>query len=159
MICTVFGLALLLGGWLMPAHLRAIESPVLKQAGRNTPTVTGHGLELVRAGQLGPAELLSRAALAERLPADDARDARALGRHRPEACQEGPVARRQAHGQHSLQLGDGFFGLGTGKPNRMPLRLQRRNQPLGLVHRTFPATGAVQGDAKSRITAADEENW
>jgi hypothetical protein len=70
-ICVVFGLVLLLCGWLMPAHLRAIEPSVLKQAGRDTATLTGHGLELAQAGQLGPAEMLSSAAQMEKLRSAD----------------------------------------------------------------------------------------
>lgn len=67
-ICALLGLALLLCGWLMPAHLRAIEPPVLRQAGRNTTSLTARGSELLQAGQLGPAELLSRAAQDAKLP-------------------------------------------------------------------------------------------
>ena len=60
--CALLGLLSLLCGWLMPAHLRAIEPSVLRQAGRNTPNLAARGFELLHAGQLGPAELLSRAA-------------------------------------------------------------------------------------------------
>jgi hypothetical protein len=55
-------------GWLVPAHLRAVDARVLQRAGRDTPTIAARGLELVRAGQLGPADLLARAAQRERQP-------------------------------------------------------------------------------------------
>src|SRR5215472_4632534 len=61
-ICIVFGLLLMVCGWLMPVHLRAVEAPLLKQAGRNTPTLTSRGTDLLRAGELGAAEMLLRAA-------------------------------------------------------------------------------------------------
>jgi hypothetical protein len=61
-ICVLLGLLLLVGGWLIPAHLRAVEVPVLKRAGQNTSTLTGRGLELVHIGQFGAGELISRAA-------------------------------------------------------------------------------------------------
>lgn len=62
MICIVFGLLLMMGGWLMPVHLRAVEAPLLKQAGKNTATLTSRGTDLLRAGQLGAAEMFLRAA-------------------------------------------------------------------------------------------------
>lgn len=70
-ICSLLGLLSLLCGWLMPVHLRAIEPSVLRLAGRNTPSLTAHGSELLHAGQLGPAELLSRAAQNAKLPSAD----------------------------------------------------------------------------------------
>src|SRR5215469_7174116 len=70
-ICALLGLLLLLCGWLMPVHVRAIEPSVLRQAGRDTPSLTARGSELLRAGQLGPAELLSRAAQSAKLPSAD----------------------------------------------------------------------------------------
>ncbi len=62
MICIVFGLLLMTCGWLMPVHLRAVEAPLLKQAGQSTPSLTSRGTDLLRAGQLGAAEMLLRAA-------------------------------------------------------------------------------------------------
>jgi hypothetical protein len=59
-ICLVFGLLLLVCGWLMPVHLRAVEAPVLKQAGRRTATLTSRGTDLLRAGHLGAAEMFLR---------------------------------------------------------------------------------------------------
>lgn len=68
--CALLGLVMLLCGWLMPVHVRAIEPAVLKQAGRNTPSLATRASELVRAGDLGPAELLARAAQNTKLSAE-----------------------------------------------------------------------------------------
>ncbi|HEY2083520.1 MAG TPA: hypothetical protein VGI88_12110 [Verrucomicrobiae bacterium] len=67
-ICVLLGFLLLICGWLMPAHLRAVEPPVLQRAGQNSSSLTGRGLELVHLGQFGAAELLSRAATREKFP-------------------------------------------------------------------------------------------
>jgi hypothetical protein len=61
-LCGVLGLLVLLCGWLIPAHLRAIEEPVLAQAGRNSTTLTGRGVSLAHIGQYGSGELLLHAA-------------------------------------------------------------------------------------------------
>jgi hypothetical protein len=61
-LCAVLGLLLLLCGWLIPAHLRAVEQPVLKQAGRNSTSLVGRGVSLVHIGQFGAGEIILRAA-------------------------------------------------------------------------------------------------
>ena len=61
-LCTVLGLLLLLCGWLLPAHLRAIEEPLLAQAGRNSTSLTGRAVSLAHIGQYSSAEMLLRAA-------------------------------------------------------------------------------------------------
>ena len=66
--CLVLGLLLLLGGWLIPAHLRAVEEPVLKEAGRNSTSLVGRGVSLVHLGQYGAGEIILRAAQSAHLP-------------------------------------------------------------------------------------------
>src|SRR5690348_126339 len=61
-ICLLLGLLMLLCGWLIPAHLRAVEASVLRQAGHGTASLAGRGVSLVHIGQLGAAEILLRAA-------------------------------------------------------------------------------------------------
>jgi hypothetical protein len=61
-LCALLGLLLLLCGWLIPAHLRAIEEPVLAQAARNSATLTGRGVSLAHIGQYSSAETMLRAA-------------------------------------------------------------------------------------------------
>jgi hypothetical protein len=71
-MCVVLGLLLLLCGWLIPAHPRAVEPAVLKSAGHNTATLTGRGVELAHIGMFGAAQMMSRAAANANLP--DAKD-------------------------------------------------------------------------------------
>ena len=70
-MCGLLGLLLLLCGWLIPAHLRAVEEPVLQAAGRNSASLTGRGAALVHQGQWGAAELLYRTAQKIKLPDAD----------------------------------------------------------------------------------------
>ena len=70
-ICLVLGLLMFVGGWVMPAHLRAIEPAVLARAGHNTSILTDRAQELMHLGQFGAAELLSHAAQREKLPDAD----------------------------------------------------------------------------------------
>jgi hypothetical protein len=67
-LCALLGLGALAYGWLVPAHLRAVDAAVLERAGQHTPTLVEQGLALVRQQQLGPAQLLLNAAQAERVP-------------------------------------------------------------------------------------------
>jgi hypothetical protein len=62
LICLVAGLALLLGGLLLPAHLRAVDAVVLHKAGRGTPSLIDGGQALVQSKQLGAAQLFATAA-------------------------------------------------------------------------------------------------
>jgi len=71
-MCVVLGLLLLLCGWLIPAHPRAVEPSVLQSAGHNTASLTGRGVELTHIGMFGAAQLMSRAAQNANLP--DAKD-------------------------------------------------------------------------------------
>jgi hypothetical protein len=57
-LCAIAGLALVVCGLLVPAHLRAVDTVVLEQAGERTPGFLQTGLELVRARHLGSAQLL-----------------------------------------------------------------------------------------------------
>jgi hypothetical protein len=74
-LCAVLGLLLLLCGWLIPAHLRAVEEPVLEQAGHNSTSLVGRGVSLVHIGQYGAGELILRAAQKAKI-ADDKIDDR-----------------------------------------------------------------------------------
>jgi hypothetical protein len=67
LIYTVLGLVLLAGGWLVPAHLRAVDAGVVQRAGRNTPGLVEQGLALVNGQRLGAAQLLLQTAQAEKI--------------------------------------------------------------------------------------------
>ena len=65
--CVVLGLTMLFCGLTVPAHLRAVDSSIIERAGRNTPALVEQGLALARAKQVGPAEMVAKAARAERI--------------------------------------------------------------------------------------------
>jgi hypothetical protein len=67
-LCALLGLLLLLCGWLIPAHLRAVEEPVLRQAGLNSSSLSGRGVTLAHTGQYGSAEMLLLAAQRTKSP-------------------------------------------------------------------------------------------
>jgi hypothetical protein len=55
-------------GWLVSAHLRAVEPGLLQRAGRQTAGVIDVGLDLADRGNLGAAQLISQAAEQKRIP-------------------------------------------------------------------------------------------
>lgn len=67
-ICSLLGLGMLLCGWLVPLHLRAVDTSVLQRAGRKTPALTSLGLALLEAKNLGAAQLVAQAARNCRAP-------------------------------------------------------------------------------------------
>jgi|SRR5450756_620677 len=71
LVCAVFGLALLVGGLLVPAHLRALDGMVMQTAGRNGRTVSGEGQALAEASRPGAAQLLLQASLAGKNSGDE----------------------------------------------------------------------------------------
>lgn len=68
LILAVVGLALGLGGLLIPAHLRAVDDIALQRAGRGTASVAQAGLMQVQSNLPGPAQLLAAAASRAQLP-------------------------------------------------------------------------------------------
>ena len=66
-LCLIFSSVLLVWGWLMPIHLRAVDSNVIQRAGQHTPDLVGRGLKLVRERKPGAAELLLQAAEREQI--------------------------------------------------------------------------------------------
>src|SRR5262245_2042528 len=68
LICVFLGLVMLVFGLLVPAHLRAVDSSVIEQAGRDTPSFTERGLALVGEKKLGAAQLYVQAAQARGFP-------------------------------------------------------------------------------------------
>ncbi|MBW8863707.1 MAG: hypothetical protein JF609_02070 [Verrucomicrobia bacterium] len=61
LLCVVFGLALLAGGLLIPAHLRAVDAGVLFSAGRTGDSLLERGKSLADARRLGAAQLYAPA--------------------------------------------------------------------------------------------------
>lgn len=66
--CAIPALLLFVVGWLMPAHLRAVDYIVIENAGAHTHSVVASGLALVNTRHLGSAGMLARAAQSEELP-------------------------------------------------------------------------------------------
>jgi hypothetical protein len=64
-ICALLGGLLLLCGWLVPVHLRAVDEGIIERAGRGTPDFVGRGMELVGQDNLGAAQMVLAAAQAQ----------------------------------------------------------------------------------------------
>ncbi len=67
-VCVLLAPLFLLLGWLMPAHLKAVDAAVIQKAGRKTATLVERGQVLIRANQLGAAQMLLEAARQEQDP-------------------------------------------------------------------------------------------
>lgn len=68
LVCAAVGVVMVIGGLMIPAHLRAVDDTVLERAARNTPALIGQGLALAYEKKLGAAEMLSQAAKLKRIP-------------------------------------------------------------------------------------------
>jgi hypothetical protein len=67
-ICALLGLAMLICGLMVPAHLRAVDARILQKAARNGSSLVDQGLALVNERNLGAAQLLLQAAQKETVP-------------------------------------------------------------------------------------------
>ena len=56
------GVGLLLLAWLLPVNVKSLNTALLREAGRDTPTVSGFGRELLELDKPGPATLVLEAA-------------------------------------------------------------------------------------------------
>lgn len=56
--CSLLGVATIVSGLLVPAHLKSVDVSVVAHAGRTTPGVVEQGLALVEEQRLGPAGML-----------------------------------------------------------------------------------------------------
>src|SRR5512133_240173 len=66
-MAVLMGIVLLICGYLVPAHIRAIDASVLHAAGRSTTSLSARAMELLQDRQLGPAQLLLEIIRAEGL--------------------------------------------------------------------------------------------
>ena len=57
-----FGVILLVGAWLIPVNLKSITPSLLREAGRESPSVAEFGLQLLESEKLGSAQLVLSAA-------------------------------------------------------------------------------------------------
>jgi hypothetical protein len=67
LVCGFLGLLLLAAGYLVPIHLRAVDTLVLQRAGKRTPSLIDAGLDQLKQRRLGAAELALETALKEKL--------------------------------------------------------------------------------------------
>jgi len=58
----IAGILLLVGAWMVPVNLKSVTPAVLKQAGRETPSVAVFGKQILDSEKLGPAQLVLAAA-------------------------------------------------------------------------------------------------
>ena len=125
---------LLLCGWLVPVHLRAVDLAVIQRAGSGSPSLIDRGMALAGAGQSGPAELLLQAAQRQRLIGVE-KLSNAVSR----LSAQGPGANRV---EKLLDQGDA-----RGRESALPLtealiRLENRDRALELL--AASATPAVR---------------
>src|ERR1039457_5627837 len=66
-LCIASAGVVLLCGWLVPMHLRAVDAAVLQRAGEGRPSLVERGLALERANNADAARLLLQAAQAEKI--------------------------------------------------------------------------------------------
>jgi len=67
-LCAAFAGVMLLCGWLVPMHLRAVDASVLQRAGKGRPSLLDRGVELERANKTDAARLILQAAQNEKMP-------------------------------------------------------------------------------------------
>jgi len=57
------GVLVLVGAWMVPVNLKSVTPAVLKQAGKETPSVAEYGRQILDSEKLGPAQMVLAAAL------------------------------------------------------------------------------------------------
>ncbi len=67
-LLVLLGLALAVGGWLLPVNIKALSPALLRAAGAGTPTLGTYGRDLVDVEKIGPAALVLAAAEATHDP-------------------------------------------------------------------------------------------
>src|SRR5437867_3009441 len=138
-LCAILGLALLVGGLLVPIHLRAVDVAVIQQAGRKSPSLIEQGTALVREKKLGAAELLLKAGEDQGVP-----DSEKLGFDVGLLKKEHPGFQVWGGGEPHLEI---LFGAAPRQPNPAPepltefmIRQANRTKVLKLLEAsTHPA--------------------
>src|SRR4051812_4279954 len=132
LICAVLGVVLLFSGLLVPVHLRAVDTSVLAQAGRNTPGLVDTGLSLIQQKQLGAADLVLDTADRENVPVRD-RLAVAID----QLAKQNRSYRIWGSGEQHLEI---LFGTQRDTSNSAPepftdfvIRIQNRSRVLELL--------------------------
>jgi hypothetical protein len=132
LVCTILGLLLLAFGFVIPAHLRAVDTVVIQRAGAKTSTLMTRGLQLVGDNQLGAAQLLSAAARWERLPGREKLQFAVdeLARQHPGwVVWGGP----EPHFESIFQKENGLRNPGFDPFTEYVIRLENRERVLGIL--------------------------
>ena len=133
--CVILGLLALGFGWLVPAHLRAVDSAVLERAGRKTPSLAERGLQLLREGKLGPAEMVCRTVQEQRLPGRET-----LATSVTNLVTAHPGWQAWGGGERHLEILFGAEGTSSETVIDWLLRTQNREKTLELLRASRRAT-------------------
>jgi hypothetical protein len=117
-LCVIAAALTFLCGWLIPAHLRAVEAGVVARAGKGSANLISRGLELVSQHKPGAALLLMKAAQMEGVPGWET-----LGGAITNASKQGGSAR---NGQP--------LDAGADPYTEFVVRLENRDRMLELLH-------------------------
>lgn len=132
LVCAILGLVLLAAGFMIPAHLRAVDQSVLQKAGKSTPSLITKGLELVSQNQLGAAQLLTQAAQMVRVPGREKLEfgtAELARQHPAWVVWGGPEPRFESIFQKDSELQNPGFDPFT----EYVIRLENRERVLGIL--------------------------
>ncbi len=95
--CAILGAIAVIGGLMVPAHLRSVDDTVLAHASKETPGLVNQGLAQAYEGNFGAAYWLMRAAQLRNLPGRDKLEAAVL-----EVGKNNPLLRK--HGTMEVNL-------------------------------------------------------
>jgi hypothetical protein len=145
LICVVFGLALLVGGLLLPAHLRALDAAVIRNAGRNGSALLESMQIAAGEKRLGTAQQLLRAAQIANIPdSEPAGTAFAnLVRQNPDALFWGDDARLENIFANGFKLSDQNSSLAD-------FIVREENRDTALAHLGGSPNAAAQELLRSR---------
>src|SRR5437879_57580 len=138
-LCVIVGLVMLVCGLQVPVHLRAVDITTMERAGKNTPSLTERGVELVSQDKLGAAQLFSQTAQRDQLPGreklqyavDD------LARQHPTwVVWGGPEPRFESIFENESKLREPGFDPVT----EYVIRLENRERVLGLLSASHRAS-------------------
>lgn len=144
LMCAILGAAAIIGGLMVPAHLRSVDDSILARSSQDAPGLVNQGLALVYEGNIGAAQWLMRVAQLRSLP----------GREKLETAVRDTASRDPLLRKHGLleanATGDLFQGskstaraAGESEPiAEFLIRTENREKTLALLERS--ANPAVQ---------------
>jgi hypothetical protein len=133
-ICAALSLLLLGGGLLVPAHLRALDTSVVRSAGRTGDSLPQRGRQLLESGRLGAAYLFSLAVQRVGMAGWDR-----LGESISNSAARYPAAYFWGNDRRVEEFFTGRRGEGTFSA----FIVQRENREAALAHLAQSPSGAV----------------